>query len=105
METVTFDPREEVIEDFLDGQPRAETWREYKEALSSRLKYALADLKASLPDSPDRAALEEKVAELREQVAALAQEEAITQFVEDSVRSSLSKPRPFPDFGDDDEDY
>ena len=104
METVTFDPREEVIEDFLDGEPRAATWRELKEALASRLKYALDDLKASNPDSPDHTALVEKVAELREQIAALAQEEAITQFVEDAVRSSLSRPRPFPEF-DEDEEY
>lgn len=72
---------DQVIEDFLEGQPRAEYWRELRDALAARLEDAIASNDA------------ERIAELRAQVDALAQEHAITEFVEDSVRASLSRPR------------
>lgn len=95
-----YDPREEIIEEFLDGQPRAAKWREYKEALRTRLAIAREKRDALPESSPERAEWEQKVVELREQVRVLAEEEAITEFVEDSVRASVSRPRPFPDFDD-----
>ena len=94
---------DQVIEEFLEGQPRAETWRSLRETLQARLKDAVASRDAIDPEDPRRSALERKVRELREQVAALAQEEAITQFVEDSVRASVSRPRPFGSGDEDDE--
>ena len=94
--------QDQVIEEFLEGQPRAETWRSLRETLQTRLEDAVASRDAIEPDDPRRSALERKVRELREQVAALAREEAVTQFVEDSVRASLSRPRPLA--GVDDED-
>jgi len=100
-----FDPREEVIEEFLDGQPRAALWHDLREALHGRLLAAVEARDAAGKDHPDYDSLNERVTELREQVRVLAEEAAITQFVEDSVRSSLSRPRrpgvPFDDMDDD----
>ena len=94
---------EEVIEEFLEGQPRAQEWAELKEALTGRLRDAIAQRDSLPANDPARAGWEDRIAELREQVAALATEEAITEFVEDSVRASLSRPRRPGDVEDDDE--
>ena len=82
---------EPVIEEFLDGAPRAETWKELHLALAARLEAARTD--------GDQA----RITQLEEQVAALAQEEAITRFVEDSIRVTLVRPREdaFDEFDDD----
>jgi hypothetical protein len=85
--------QDEIIKEFLEGQPRASYWRELRDSLHGRLREAEAELKAVPASDPNRAALEKRVEDLREQVAALATEEAVTQFVEDSVRSSLNRPR------------
>jgi hypothetical protein len=92
-----------VIEEFLEGRPRAETWGELRDTLAARLRDAVAERDALPADDPARAALEKRVRALREQVAALAQEAAVTQFVEDSVRAALSRPRPDSDWGDDED--
>jgi len=89
-----------VIEDFLEGHPRANQWREMRETLQARLVNALADRDAALPGSREKTAAERKVRELREQVEALRTEEAVTQFVEDSVRATLSRPRRTGGFND-----
>ena len=83
---------DQPIKDFLEGQPRAHFWRELRETLAERLRDALAERDALPEDDPTRPTREKRVRELRAQVAALAQEEAVTQFVEDSVRASLSRP-------------
>jgi len=98
--------QDEVIEEFLEGQPRANYWRELRESLHGRLREAEAEFKGIPAGDPNRAALEKRVEDLREQVAALATEEAVTQFVEDSVRASLSRPQRPGDFDlEDDEGY
>ena len=81
-----------VIDEFLEGQPRSDTWRELRESLQGRLDDARADLASASPDDPRSLDLARRVRELKTQVAALAQEEAVTQFVEESVRASLSRP-------------
>lgn len=101
MNTETFDPRDEVIEDFLEGQPRAARWREYRLALQTRLDAAKEKIGHTAEGSGERAELDDRIKELRDQIRVLAEEEAITQFVEDSVLSSLSRPRALPDFDDD----
>ena len=63
-----------VIEEFLEGKPRADTWRSLRETLAARLADAVATRDAASDDDPRRPALERKVRELRAQVAALAQE-------------------------------
>ena len=97
------DFRDTVVEEFLEGKPRADEWRSLRETLQERLKAARAERDALGADDPRRGPLQRRVLELRQQVAALAQEEAITQFVEESVRASLSRPRPYST-GDDDDD-
>lgn len=96
--------QDRTIEDFLEGQPRAQVWRELRETLADRLGDALAERDALPEDDPARAALDRRVRQLRAQVAALAQEEAVTQFVEDSVRASLSRPAHTLADGEDDEE-
>lgn len=74
------DDVERVIEEFLDGKPRASTLRNLRLALEAKLRRMEQDPSAS----------SEQVQELREQVRVLYEEELITQFVEDSVRFTLS---------------
>lgn len=74
------DDVERVIEGFLDGKPRASTLRDIRLALEAKLRRMEQDPSAS----------SEQIQELREQVRVLYEEELITQFVEDSVRFTLS---------------
>lgn len=79
---------EELIETFLEGSPRADTWGELRHALELRLEAAVTEKERQV---------------LRQQIAALAQEEAITRFVEDSIRVSVVRPRGDEFAFDDDE--
>ena len=97
------DGQDAVIEEFLEGQPRADTWKELREVLTVRYKEALATRDQMDPDDAAFASQEKRVRELREQIAALAQEEAVTRFVEDSVRASLARPSTESGADDDDE--
>ena len=74
------DDVERVIEEFLEGKPRAATLRELRQALEAKLR--------RLEDDPS--ASPEQLEELREQARVLYEEELITQFVEDSIRFTLS---------------
>ena len=71
------DPTEELINTFLEGAPRAQTWGELRRALELRL---------------EAAETQKEIRVLRQQIAALAQEEAITRFVEDSIRVTAGRP-------------
>jgi hypothetical protein len=84
----TLSREDALIEAYLEGAPRAQAWGELRAALEERLEAA-----------PTESAAET----LRRQIAALAQEEAITRFVEDTVRFSLVRPRD--DAFDDDEEF
>lgn len=74
------DDVERVIEEFLDGKPRASTLRDLRLALEAKLRRIEQDPSAS----------PEQIQQLREQVRVLYEEELITQFVEDSIRFTLS---------------
>ena len=87
------DTTEPVEDEILNGGPRATQLREMREVLQARLRDAREARDAVSPDDPRRAALERKVSELRDQVRVLAEEEAVSQFVEDSVRATVSRPR------------
>ena len=102
--TPIFDPREEIVEEFLEGAPRAAKWRELRLALQTRLDAAKQAQAMCASGTPEHRACGERVAQLRAQVRALAEEEAITGFVEESVKNSLSRPRPLPSFADDEDD-
>ena len=75
------------------------------ESLQARLRDTVAARDA---DDGRRAGLPRhsiaKIRELRAQVEALAQEEAVSQFVEDSVRSSLAQAGHRAPVADDEED-
>ncbi len=73
---------EEILESFFGETSRARELRELKETLQDRLKIILADPGSS----------EKKIRELREQINVLAEEEAVSGFVEESVRTTLARP-------------
>jgi hypothetical protein len=81
-----------VIADVLGDTPRAAYWRDLRLTLAERLKVATQERDTLPPSSPERSALEKRIEELRHQVHVLATEEAVTQFVEDSIRASLHRP-------------
>lgn len=70
---------EAIVEGFLEGETRTHEWGELYRALTTRLELAR--------EQGDLARLKE----IEQQLAALAQEEAITQFVEDAVRVTLRR--------------
>ncbi|MFM7321811.1 MAG: hypothetical protein ACKO5K_09845 [Armatimonadota bacterium] len=91
------DTTDRAVDDFLEGNPRAEDWRRLRLALENRL----SDLRAHLASTPrgdsTHARARRQIVELEAQVDALRQEEAVSRFVEDSVRATISLPRPESD--------
>jgi hypothetical protein len=81
--------REEVVSDFLQGGPKSEEWRLWREALERR-RSALRQERADLKEGADPGALDEKIEEIEEQINALATEEIISEFVESEVDISLN---------------
>lgn len=88
---------DEAIDEVLEGEPRAAEWREMRVALRDRLR-DLVNRRAEMdPDNPETRELDARIEEMREQVAVLATEEAVTEFVETSLRSTLVRPRLITD--------
>jgi hypothetical protein len=85
---------DDVINDFMGGKPRANQWRELRLALETRLADATQQLAATQTGSSEHKSIQRKVKEMKAQVNALLQEEAISQFVEDSVIATVSRPHP-----------
>ncbi len=81
---------EEVIDEFLGDNPRARELRLMRAALEQRLAAMQRDYERAANEH-DRSPLQPKLAELRKQIAAIHQEEAITSFVEGSVRVTLNR--------------
>jgi len=79
---------EKVIEEFMAGDGRAHQWRAMRESLQDRLK-ALRAERASATSPDAIAGLDRRIAQAVEQVRVLETEEAVSQFVEDSVRATL----------------
>ena len=80
---------DEAIQQFLGDRPGVQQLREWRETLERRLKELEAERGKPQPGKAG-AALAAKIAQLKRQVAALREEEAITGFVEDSVRVTLA---------------
>jgi predicted trehalose synthase len=78
---------EDVIREFLGERPEAAQLRDWRETLEYRLRSLEAELARAAPEQ--RPAIESRLQPLRKQIAALRQEEAVTTFVEDSVRATL----------------
>ena len=85
---------DDVINDFMGGTPRANQWRELRIVLEERLVDAKLQLQATEVGSAAHRSLQRKVKEMTLQVTALFQEEAVAQFVEDSVIATVSRPHP-----------
>lgn len=85
---------DDVINDFMGGTPRANQWRELRLVLEERLADAKLQLQATEVGSAAHRSLQRKVKEMTLQVTALFQEEAVAQFVEDSVIATVSRPHP-----------
>ncbi len=78
---------EDVIRDFLGERPEAAQLRDWRETLEYRLRALEGELEKAAPEK--RPAIESRLQPLRKQIAALREEEAVTTFVEDSVRATL----------------
>jgi phage shock protein A len=78
---------EEAVREFMGDRPGADELTEWRATLEDRLKKLEAER-----DKGDKVSggLANKITQLKKQIAALRQEEAITQFVEDSVRATLA---------------
>lgn len=82
---------EQVIDDFFEGSPRADELRRMRDALSDRLR-ALRRQRAESGDDAPR--LTAQIAAMERQIEALKTEEAVSQFVEDSIKVTLAKAEP-----------
>ncbi len=81
---------EQLIEQVLEGHPRAEQWRQWREALEERLE-KLLELKAKgIIEYPD---FDQRIEELKRYIAVLREEEIITEFVEQQVRMVIGKAK------------
>lgn len=78
----------EIIESFTEGRPAAAQWMEWRDCLKQRLDALLAERRAAGPEASPK--LDERIRQLRRQIAALTEEAAISEFVEDSVRVTLA---------------
>jgi hypothetical protein len=78
---------QEAIRDFLGERPDSGQLRDWREALQERLA-GLRQERDQRGDPSGR--LGNKIEQLKRQIAALRDEEAVTEFVEDSVRVTLA---------------
>lgn len=94
---------EAVIQQFIGERPRAEQISEWIAVLGQRLRRLEQEMRetAGRGESPP-ATLRAKVERLKQQVAALREEQAITEFVEDSVRVTLAMGAVVEAVGEDD---
>jgi len=81
---------EQLIEQVLEGHPRAEQWRQWREALEERLEKLLELRAKGIVEYPN---LDERIEELKRYIAVLREEEIITEFVEQQVRMVVGKAR------------
>jgi len=79
---------DETIRQFLGDRPGADQLREWRETLEQRLA-RLAEDRKKAPEGA-AASLDTKLEQLKRQIEALREEEAVTRFVEDSVRVTLA---------------
>ncbi|MBW3622408.1 MAG: hypothetical protein KY468_03250 [Armatimonadetes bacterium] len=83
------DERERMVEDFLQGGPRSEEWRQWREALEKRL-LNLKQQRSEGGEGVDSSALDGMIEETEAQINALATEEIISEFVESEIELSLN---------------
>lgn len=81
---------DDVIDDVLGENPRASELRLMRAALEQRRDALRSEAERST-DETERSRLASRLKVLDKQIDALRQEEGITEFVENSVRVTLSK--------------
>ncbi len=81
---------ERLIEEVLEGHPRAEQWRQWRQALEERLQKLVALKAKGIREYED---LDERIEELKRYIAVLREEEIITEFVEQQVRMVVGKAK------------
>jgi len=91
-------PREGALDQMLQGGPRSQAWRQWREALERRL----TDLRRQKSDAsgPDAAEIGAKIEEMEQQINALATEEIISEFVESEIDLVLNSAEDEEGFGD-----
>ena len=80
----------EMIDEVLGTNPRASQLRLMRASLEERRNAVRTELERT-NEAPSRARLIGKIKTMDKQIAALRQEEGITEFVENSVRVAISK--------------
>ena len=79
---------ERIVRDFLGDRPDAAQLAAWAAALKGRLAGLQQDIGRA--STEERSALDAQIRRLKRQIAALEEEAAITQFVEESVRVTLA---------------
>ena len=85
---------ERIIEEFLGEHPRADEWRALRRSLEERLLGLRRQRQREAADGADAdrlTTLDAQIIGLDRQVAALETEEAVAQFVEDSLKFTLAQ--------------
>src|SRR5207302_6113293 len=86
------DETEEAIEEFLEGKPRAQELAEMVEALEMR-RQSFTRERDTAPSDAKRKEWAARLREVETQIRALREEQAITGFVETSIRSAMKRQR------------
>lgn len=81
---------ERLIEEVLEGKPRAEQWREWRQALEDRLRHLREMRSRGIVEFEN---IDEVIRDIEEKVKVLREEEIITEFVEQQVRAIVGKIR------------
>src|SRR5262245_44785522 len=94
---------EAVIQQFMGDRPRSEQISEWVTVLGQRLRKLEQEARdaAGRGEAPPPT-LQAKIERLKQQIAALREEQAITEFVEDSVRVTLAMGTVVEGMGEDD---
>jgi hypothetical protein len=77
----------EAIREFLGDRPDSDQLKDWRSALQDRLTALEAEQRRAGDADPG---LKSRIQTLKRQIAALQEEQAITEFVEDSVRVTLA---------------
>ncbi len=84
---------EQIVDEFMGGNTRARELRMMRAALEHRHEMVQRDFERAKTDA-EQLPLRSKLRELTRQIAALKQEESISEFVETSVKVTLYSKMP-----------
>ncbi|MBM3492710.1 MAG: hypothetical protein FJX72_00080 [Armatimonadetes bacterium] len=93
---------DQAIDVALEGAPRAAQLADMVQTLRDRREAMAKELRAE-PDAAKQREMAKRVGELDRQIATLAEQRAVSHFVELSVRGSAERPQQDPAIEDDEE--